>query len=258
MAVAEVKNTEAYPWLCGTLNGLSNPISDGNNIVCTNETDTVDSIVTDAYDTFGLKCVYYRVSEDLLRDKLYGEDQLRMIVRSWYFNGYVEQLPPNVRTYQLEGIWGEDTVQMYASIDAFNYYSTYGGVDKNTPEVYDEQPPSIGDIIYIPANDYFYRIVDVKYYEQAFGLKPHTYTFTLKVYKDNKYTIDTSSPTLSDQNDPIYKVAPDSLPSQYQIKDILATNDMVSEKAKENPDPYNNINVMYDPSKETGIYVDEL
>ena len=205
MAVAEVKNTEAYPWLCGTLNGLSNPISDGNNIVCTNETDTVDSIVTDAYDTFGLKCVYYRVSEDLLRDKLYGEDQLRMIVRSWYFNGYVEQLPPNVRTYQLEGIWGEDTVQMYASIDAFNYYSTYGGVDKNTPEVYDEQPPSIGDIIYIPANDYFYRIVDVKYYEQAFGLKPHTYTFTLKVYKDNKYTIDTSSPTLSDPNDPIIK-----------------------------------------------------
>lgn len=245
--VAEVKNTEAYPWLCGTLNGIQNNLSDGNNIVCTNETDTVDGIVSDAYDTFGLKCVYYRVTEDLLRDKLYGEDQLRMILRSWYFNGYVEQLPPNVRSYQLQGIWGEDVVTMYASIGAFNYYSTYGGVDKNTPEVYEEQPPSIGDIIYIPANDYFYRIVDVKYYEQAFGLAPHTYTFTLKVYKDNKYTISADSPTLSNPNDPIYQVAPDSLPHQYQIKDILATNDMVNNSAADNPDPYNNINVMYDP-----------
>ena len=33
---------------------------------------------------------------------------------------------------------------------------------------------------------------------------------------------------------------------------------MVSDEAKENPDPYNNINVMYDPSKETGVYVDEI
>ena len=136
---------------------------------------------------------------------------------------------------------------MFASIDAFNYYSTYGGVDKNTPEVYEEQPPSIGDIIYIPANDYFYRIVDVKYYEQAFGLKPHTYTFTLKVYKDNKYTISATSPTLSNPADPIYQVAPDALPNQYEIKDVLATNDMVNNSAMPNPDPYNNINVMYDP-----------
>ena len=256
--VAEVKNTDAYPWLCGTLNGLTKPISDGNNIVCSNETDTADSIVTDAYDTFGLKCVYYRVTEDLLRDKLYGEDQLRMILRSWYFNGYVEQLPPNVRSYQLQGIWGEDTVTMFASIGAFNYYSTYGGADKNTPEVYEEQPPSIGDIIYIPANDYFYRIVDVKYYEQAFGLKPHTYTFTLKVYKDNKYTVSADSPTLSDPNDPIYRVAPDSLPGQYEIRDILATNDMVNNSAKANPDPYNNINVMYDPDAPARNQVDRL
>ena len=245
--VSEVKNIDAYPWLCSSVSKLKEPPSDGNNIVCTNEGDTMDGVVTDAYDKFGLKCVYYRVTEDLLRDKLYGEDQLRMILRSWYFNGYVEQLPPNVRSYQLQGIWGEDMVTMYASIGAFDYYSTYGGVDKNTPEVYDEQPPSIGDIIYIPANDYFYRIVDVKYYEQAFGLKPHTYTFTLKVYKDNNWTVSAGSPTLSNPEDPIYKVANYPLTACDNIDDPLKINPFVNDSAMDVPDYYNNINVMYDP-----------
>lgn len=245
--VTTVKDITDYPWLCNTVTKLDNPISDGNNIVCTNETDTVDTVVQDAYEKFGLKCVYYRVSEDLLRDKLFGEDQLRMIQRAWYFNGYIEEMPPNVRNYQLQGIWGEDVVRMYASIGAFNYYSTYGGYDRNTPEVYGEQPPSIGDIIYVPANDTFYRIVDVKYYEQAFGLEPHTYTFTLRVYKDNKWTVSANSPTISDPADPIYQVASYPLSSCYQIDDPLKVNPTVSEDARDNPDPYNNVNVLYDP-----------
>lgn len=250
--MAGIKSIADYPWLCNSITKLEAPISDGNNIVCTNETDTADEVVQDAYEKYGLKCVYYRVSEDLLRDKLFGEDQLRMILRSWYFNGYIEQMPPNVRSYQLQGIWGEDTVRMYASIGAFNYYSTYGGYDKNTPEVYEEQPPSIGDIIYIPPNNTFYRIVDVKYYEQAFGLKPHTYTFTLKVYKDNKWTIAEDSPTLANPEDPIYKVASYPISSDVPIDDILKNDDITSEDAKKNPDPYNNINVMYNPVNEKG------
>lgn len=221
-------NISAYPWLCNTMKGITTPYSDGNNIVCSNETDTYDGAITDAYDMYGLKCTYYRVSENLLRDQLYGEDQLRIIERSWFFNGYIEQVPPNVRTYQLQGIWGEDTVKMFASIDAFNYYSTYGGIDKNSPEIYSEQPPSVGDLIYLPVNDYFYEIRDVKYYDEAFGLNKHTYTFTLKMYKDNKWTISADSPTLSDKNDPIYKIAPSALSEQYNINDPLKINDDLS------------------------------
>jgi len=228
----------AYPWLCGTLKGITSPISDGNNIVCSNEKDTADTVITDAYEMYGMKCTYYRVSEDLNRDELYGEDQLRMIERSWYFNGYIEQVPPNVRTYQLQGIWGEDTVTMYASIGAFDYYSTYGGSDKNTPEVYNEQPPSIGDIIYVPANDYFYEIRDVKYYNEAFGLQKHTYTFTLKMYKDNKWTISADSPTLSNPEDPIYRVAPSALSAQYNIKDPLDISQDLT-NSYQGADPYN-------------------
>ena len=239
-----VKDVSQYPWLCSTVSRLDDDL---DNIVCPNEEDTDDVLIQDAYEKFGITCVYYRVTEDLLRDKLFGEDQLKYIQRSWYFNGYVEQLPPNVRSYQLQGIWGEDVVRMFASIDAFNYYSTYGGYDKNTPEVYEEQPPSIGDIIYIPANETFYRIVDVKYYEQAFGLKPHTYTFTLKVYKDNKWTISGDSPTLSNVEDPIYTVANYPLPSCYQIDDPLKVQPVVSEDARPHSDPYNDVNVLYDP-----------
>ena len=92
----------------------------------------------------------------------------------------------------------------------------------------------------------------IKYYEQAFGLKPHTYTFTLKVYKDNKWTIAEDSPTLANPEDPIYKVASYPISSDVPIDDILKNDDITSEEAKKNPDSYNNINVMYNPVNEKG------
>ena len=241
--MVRVKDTSDFPWLCSTTNALKD---DKDNIVCDNEEGTVDMLTDGAFGLYGIRCSYYKVSENLTRDKLYGEDPLRIIERSWYFMGYVQSLPPNVRTYQLQGIWGEDVVTMYASVGAFKYYSTYGGNDKNTPELNEEVEPRISDIIYIEANDTFYRIVDVKYWTEAFGLAKHTYTLTLKVYKDDKWTINTSDPTLSDRNDPIYQVANDSLSSCYQIEDPLKVNPIVCEEAKDHPDPYNNINVMYE------------
>ena len=109
----KVTDTSQFPWLCDTTEKLED---DSSNIVCPNEKDTFDSATTDAYDKYGLKCTYYRVTEDLDRDRQFGEDQLRIILRSWYFNGYVEHLPPNVRNYQLQGIWGEDTVTLLSLI----------------------------------------------------------------------------------------------------------------------------------------------
>lgn len=220
-----ITSLASFPWLCSSSAKLTD---DSDNYVCENETDLADDVTLDAYGLAGLKVVYYRVYEDLKRDQLYGEDQLKMIERSWYFTGYIDKLPPNVRSYQLQGIWGEDTVTMYCSIAAFGYYSTYGNVDKNTPEVYSEVVPRIDDIIYIPQNGVFYRIHDVKYFTEAFGLSKHTYTLTLKVYKDNKWTISADSPTLADPSDPVYKIAPDSLPSQYNRNDPLKINDDLS------------------------------
>lgn len=251
----KVTDISLYPWLCPSTKALED---DKDNIVCDNEEGTVDELTDGAYGLYGIKCSYYKVSENLVRDKLYGEDPLRIIERSWYFMGYVESLPPNVRTYQLQGIWGEDVVTMYASIGAFNYYSTYGGYDKNTPEVNPESEPKISDIIYIEANNTFYRIVDVKYWSEPFGLAKHTYTLTLKVYKDDKWTINTSDPTLSNREDPIYTVAQADIHEQYNINDPLKINPIVSNDAWDNPDPYNNVNVLYDEYGHDKMYLTRL
>lgn len=223
-------NISAYDWLCSTIKTYDPCSSDVSNMVGDDEATRNDLHTSEAYGMFGLKLTYYKIKEDLKRDVVYGEDQLRYIERSWYFDGYVNSIPPNVRTYELQGIWGEDLVTVYCGIAAFNYFSTYGESDKNTPEIYDKVEPCIGDIIYFQANDMFYEIRDVKYYDEAFGMKSHTYTLSLKVYKDMKVTIDTSNPTLSNTSDPIYRVAPDTLSGQYNINDVLKINDEVKKE----------------------------
>ena len=78
----KVTDISIYPWLCSSTKALED---DKDNIVCDNEEGTVDELTDGAYGLFGIKCSYYKVSENLLRDKLYGEDPLRIIERSWYF-----------------------------------------------------------------------------------------------------------------------------------------------------------------------------
>ena len=55
---------------------------------------------------------------------------------------------------------------------------------------------------------------------------------TLKVYKDDKYTI-ADNPTIP-KDDPIWDIAPSAAPSQYQYNDILKLNDIVEEHPNAN------------------------
>ena len=139
----------SYPWLCSTLSGYHDDCySDAQGLVSDQDAAEQDIATEDAYGKYGLKLVYYAVSKDLERDQLFAEDQLRWILRSWYFIGYTNSIPPNVRSYQLQGIWGEDMMTLYVGKGSFKYYSKYGGPDKNTPDVYDTWEPKIDDIIY--------------------------------------------------------------------------------------------------------------
>ena len=229
-----------YPWLCPTT-GYYEPACSNSatgNRVSEGESDNAEAVTTDAYGTYGLKLVYYKVSLNTQVDPLYGEDPLQVIERAFYFNGYTDKIPPNVRTYQLQGIYGEDLVQVYVGKTAFKYWSTYGGSDRNTPKVYDDFEPRIGDVVYFPANDTFYEIRDVKYFTEAFGLASHTYTLTLKVYKDCKYTIKTVDPTLADSSDPIWQVATSGFAASAQTEDVLKLNNVVK-NLKEEEDFYN-------------------
>lgn len=240
-----------FPWLCPTTAEYDTGCDSlsGSN-VSTSETSMASEVTIEGLDLYGIQCEYYCVTHDIDYNVNDGEDQLEYIARAFNFRGYVQQMPTNVRTYKLEGIWGEDLVKMYVANTAFRYFSTYGGTDKNTPEVYDQIIPRIGDVIYINANKTFYEIRDVNYYTESFGLVSHTYTLTLKVYKDTKYTISADNPTLqpvSGVYDPIYKVASYPLSSQDEYHDILQQNDNLQNLSASNNINY--FNYVYDENE---------
>lgn len=244
-------NISAYPWLCSTMKKQQDydcGTGDNGSSISTSESNNIEAFTTEAYGTFGLQCIYYKVSEHLRRDKIFGEDQLQVVERAFNFIMYTEQLPPNVRTYQLQGIWGEDVITSYVGITAFKYWSTYGGSDRNTPLVYDDFVPRIGDVVYLPQNDTFYEIRDVKYYQEAFGLASHTYTLTLKVYKDTKLTILNDSPTIP-QEDPIWAVATQDFPEQYNINDPLKKNVLLDDQELKKSKNVNHMDVLYNPNE---------
>ena len=244
-------NISAYPWLCSTMpkKNTWTCYNDNGNVVSVNEGYNAEAFSTEAYGTFGLNVVYYKISENLRRDKIFGEDPLRKIERAFNIVMYTEQLPPNVRTYQLQGIWGEDVITCYVGITAFKYWSTYGGKTRNTPKVYDDFQPRIGDLIYLAQNDTLYEIRDVKYYTEAFGLQSHTYTLTLKVYKGSKLTIDTMNETLP-SSDIIYNYATSALSAQYQMKDVLSNNDILDYNDLRKSKNINHMDVLYNPNKD--------
>ena len=245
-------NISAYPWLCSTMKKKLDydcgPNENGSSI-SKDESSNVDSLTSESYGTYGLQIVYYKVSEDLKRDKIFGEDQLQAIERAFNVMMYTEQLPPNVRSYHIQGIWGEDVVTCYVGVGAFGYWSTYGGIDRNTPYVYESFIPRIGDICYLPQNNTFYEIRDVKYYQEAFGLQSHTYTLTLRVYKDTKMTVLGDSPTIP-QEDPIWTVATKDWSEQYEINDILKTNDYLKYEELKKSQNANHMDVLYNPNKD--------
>lgn len=210
--------SSAYPWLCSTIKDVEYCSTTSGSNVADSTTDNVDVETSESSDLYGVTMTYYVVTSNLKRDKLFGEDQLQFISRAFYFTGYVAEMPPNVRTYQLQGIYGEDLVQIQIS-KSFYYYSTYGNSDRNTPKIYESISPRIGDIIYFNANGIFYEIVDVKQWENSFGLKPHYYTATCKVFKDSKYTISNNNTIGS--KDPIYSVTTPNITASANFYDYM-------------------------------------
>jgi hypothetical protein len=252
-------NISAYPWLCGTMPKKNDwdCYSSAGNVVTQEEGYNAEAFTTEAYGKYGLQSVYYKISENLVRDKIFGEDQLQVVERAFNFMMYTDNLPPNVRTYQIQGIWGEDTLTVYVGRTAFKYWSTYGGSDRNTPQVYDDFEPRIGDVVFLPLiqtlypkdQGSFWEIRDVKYYQEAFGLQPHTYTLTLKVYKDTKLTILNNSPTIP-QGDPIWSVATQDFPEQYNINDPLKNNGYLKYEELKKSNNQNHMDVLYNPNKD--------
>lgn len=63
----------SFPWLCSTMPKKSlNCYNDNTgNSVSQNESYNAEAFSTEAYGTFGLQVVYYKVSENVKRDKIF-------------------------------------------------------------------------------------------------------------------------------------------------------------------------------------------
>ena len=214
-------------WLCSTVS--PKPVfcdqTDGSNLSGP-DASASERAAIEGVDLYGLKMAYYCVSENSYRqgaetvDPLFGEQQLRTVDRAFWFMGYVTQLPPSVRTYQLQGIWGEDVVQVLTGTAAFKHFSTYSGADRNAEGARDPLPGArIGDLVYLPNNGTMYQIVDVKLWEETFGTSSRYTSLTLRVYRDDKMTV--SSDETIPADDPVRKMCSSSIESDRPVDDCL-------------------------------------
>lgn len=218
------------PWLCSTVRSYETSCSDASNI-SVSDAGFGDRISVEGVDLYGIKIGWYAVGESLgdpsaVRteepcggDPLFGEDSLERIERAFWTMGYVSELPPGVRTYQLQGIWGEDLVSMKIPISSFRWFSSYGGADRNTPRTHDQRDPKIGDLLYIPNTGVFYEVVDVKKWDDSFGLSPRLWSVTARVAKDSKRTV--SDDLTIPEDDPVRQMSPSALPDDKPTDDCL-------------------------------------
>lgn len=147
-----------------------------------NERELYEVLQMEAYNHFGVQMVYYPVSVDA--DRLFGEDNARIIQRRFDFMGYYE-LPNEGHKVSVMGITGEDNFPIYISITHFNFVSKYDSF--GTPNVNSLYVPKIGDIIHSKYNKDFYVIVMVKTEDNIFLQGKHTYTVQVENYKNKTY-----------------------------------------------------------------------
>lgn len=206
-----------------------------------NEKTLYSVMESEAYNKFGIQTLFYPVS--INSDKVFGEDNNRVVQRSFQIMGYTEggTLPYEGRNVSTMGIVSTDNFALHVSIRNFNYVSTFDSF--GTSGVYPTYEPKIGDLLYFRYNNRFYRILMVKKEFEIFLQAKHTYTFIVEGFKDLSYNI---SQELIDANDPILTIS--SGTTSKDMFDLKNTIEIEKEKVLYKPantecdpeDPFNN------------------
>ena len=206
-----------------------------------NEAAAISSMTSEAYNQFGFEVDYYVKQISTKRDRLFGEDPLENIVRRFRLSVYAEKLPNLQKKYQLQGMLYEEVFDVQATIAHFSEASQYD-YDRTNAK-YDIYKPKIGDLMYFKFNDKYYEVINVKSFAEgtAFLGTPITYTFTLRIWKNNHEDVDVMNQ--NDDNMPIEQFT--SLAETFDIEnktsevashhDILAVNDFVNDIDTVNP-----------------------
>jgi hypothetical protein len=147
-----------------------------------NERELYEVLQMEAFNNFGVQMVYYPIS--ISADKVFGEDNARVIMRRFDFMSYYE-LPEETKKVSIMGITGEDSIVAYVSVTHFNYVSKFDSF--GTSGVYPLYVPKIGDIVSAKYNKEYYVIKMVRAEDNIFLQGKHTYTLQLELYKNKSY-----------------------------------------------------------------------
>lgn len=220
-----------------------------------NEADLISSLTSEAYSTYGFEVDYMIKQVSTKRDKIFGEDPLENIVRRFRLDVYAEELPKMSKSYQLQGMLYEELVTIYATIAHFSEASQYNYSRSECK--YEIYTPKVGDLMYFKYSDKYYEIINVKKYadDSTFLSSPITYTFILKIWKNDHVDVGLGDGADTEDSMPIktYTSLSETLDIDNSIStvesnsDVLAINDFV--EGLKTKDPWNSSGIMIPESK---------
>ena len=167
------------------------------------ERELYDVLQMEAWNSFGVNMIYYVTDYTKSNEPIFGEDNDRIVLRTFDSTGFMDQLPREDRNVPQFGIEGLDLFKLYLNKLHFEVASTYAG---SQSAIYDAYRPQTGDIIHLDYNDIFYEVTHVKDKVEQFLQRSHAWDLSLREYKDVHLTLssEVSSSELSayvDQND---------------------------------------------------------
>lgn len=184
------------------------------------ERELYDVLQMEGFNHHAVPMRYYTVS--ISADKLYGEDNARVIQRAFDYNAHYE-LPKEEKMFSSLGTIVIDNFPIYISMIHFTVASQYHS--SGTSGFYPSYSPKIGDIVYAKYNDKFYEVNMVKEEDNIFLQGKHTWTLQLIEFKNKGYLV---SEELFNMSDYITTSA-----SGVNVQDIYALNDIIDDEKKQ-------------------------
>lgn len=175
------------------------------------ESNLFDLLATESINLHGTNLVYYTTSYNTSRDKIFGEDNRRNVVRN--FNVMAHYELPNEENmwsgmYQIEGI---DNFHMTISMKHMEIASQYNS--EGTRLTYPSHRPKQGDYLRSVYNSsYMYEVVTVKQQAGQFLKRQHLWDLIVRPMRDEHLNV---SATIS---------STDSIRDFVDIEDIFSTS----------------------------------
>jgi hypothetical protein len=176
-----------------------------------NESSLYDTLNTGMINQYGVPAVWYMVDYSTNNEKVFGEDNDRLVQRKFNIVYMIDQLLQDDKLWSKWGVEGMDNFRIYISKPHFREASKY---DPNGVLAYYQYEPKPGDILMSTHNNVFYEAIEVKNRYELFLQRSHTWEVTLRPLVNKHYTL---SPILSG----------DQLQQVTSAFDILAQNNEI-------------------------------